>query len=191
MRKRSDTEPATARSTILWRGMAGGFPCAVRRPQHAAARRGRKLRVMFADKARLGRMGRPRPCWAAQGILPARSRIRLPPRCSQPKGCNLRRSDRAFAQHGMLQDFSAKKWRRQFILLLVDGAGNHHSDGPKVPDNVTLHLLPPYSAELTPRENSWDEIAGKIFKNDALKSLEDVCTRLSELHSTSNATRRS
>jgi transposase len=87
--------------------------------------------------------------------------------------------------------FSVKKWRRQFILLLVDGAGNHHSDGFKIPDNIMLHLLPPCSPELTPQENWWDEIGGKIFKNYALKSLEDVCARLSELHSTSNATRRS
>src|SRR5437899_11667913 len=49
----------------------------------------------------------------------------------------------------------AKKYPRQLILLFVDGAGNHHSDELKVPPNIMLHLLPPYSPELnldcTPR----------------------------------------
>ena len=35
-----------------------------------AAERGRRLRVMFADEARFGRMNRPRPCWAQAGIRP-------------------------------------------------------------------------------------------------------------------------
>ena len=32
--------------------------------RRAAARRGRRLRIMFADEARFGRMNRIRPCWA-------------------------------------------------------------------------------------------------------------------------------
>src|SRR5690242_1385697 len=42
----------------------------------------------------------------------------------------------------------AKKYPRQLILLFVDGAGNHHSEELEVPDNIMLHLLPPYSPEL-------------------------------------------
>src|SRR5258708_12269215 len=41
-----------------------GFPDAVRRARRAAARRGRRLRIMFTDEARFGRMNRLRPCWA-------------------------------------------------------------------------------------------------------------------------------
>jgi transposase len=74
----------------------------------------------------------------------------------------------------------ARKYRRQFILLFVDGAGNHHSDALKVPDNIMLHFLPPYSPELNPQENLWDEIREKIFKNYALKSMEDVYARLEQ-----------
>jgi transposase len=62
----------------------------------------------------------------------------------------------------------------------VDGAGNHHSDELKVPDNIMLHFLPPYSPELNPQENLWDEIREKIFKNYALKSMEDVYAKLEE-----------
>src|SRR5258707_6338941 len=47
-----------------------GFPDAVRKARRAAARRGRRLRIMFPDEARFGRMNRPRPCWAPIGIRP-------------------------------------------------------------------------------------------------------------------------
>jgi transposase len=42
--------------------------------------------------------------------------------------------------------------------------------------------LPPYSPELTPKENLWDEIREKIFKNYALKSIDAVRAKLKEGH---------
>jgi transposase len=65
----------------------------------------------------------------------------------------------------------AKKYYKELILLFVDGAGNHCSDELEIPANIILHLLPPYSPELNPQENIWDEIREKIFKNYALKSM--------------------
>jgi winged helix-turn-helix protein len=46
------------------------FPRAVRKARRAAARRGRRLRIMFTDEARFGRINRPRPCWAPRHIRP-------------------------------------------------------------------------------------------------------------------------
>jgi transposase len=83
----------------------------------------------------------------------------------------------------MLPDFPGnigQEVPRQLILLFVDGAGNPHSEELKVPDNIMLHLLPPYSPELNPQENLWDEIREKIFKNYALKSMEDVYAKLEQ-----------
>ena len=74
----------------------------------------------------------------------------------------------------------AKRYPKDFILLFVDGAGNHHSDELEIPANIILHLLPPYSPELNPQENLWDEIREKIFKNYALKSMDDVNAKLDE-----------
>jgi hypothetical protein len=45
---------------------------------------------------------------------------------------------------------------------------------------VILHVLPAYSPELNPQENLWDEIRGKIFKNYALKSMDEVYAKLEE-----------
>jgi transposase len=49
-----------------------------------------------------------------------------------------------------------------------------------VPDNITLLFLPPYSSELNPKENLWDETREKIFKNYALKSINHVREKLNE-----------
>ena len=80
----------------------------------------------------------------------------------------------------IFMDILANKYPKDFILLFVDGAGNHHSDELEIPTNIILHLLPPYSPELNPQENLWDEIREKIFKNYALKSMDDVNAKLDE-----------
>jgi len=74
----------------------------------------------------------------------------------------------------------ARKYSRSHVLLFVDGAGNHFSGDLVIPGNVTLSPLPPYSPELNPQENIWDEIREKIFKNYALKSMEAVYDKLEE-----------
>ena len=77
-------------------------------------------------------------------------------------------------------DTLAKKYSKELILLVADGAGNHHGDELEIPTNIILQLLPPYSPELNPQENLWDEIREKIFKNYALKSMSEVNAKLDE-----------
>jgi transposase len=77
-------------------------------------------------------------------------------------------------------DVLARKFARQDILLVLDGAPNHRCGDLTVPHNITLLYLPPYSPELNPKENLWDEIREKIFKNYALKSMHAVHAKLKE-----------
>ena len=49
-----------------------------------------------------------------------------------------------------------------------------------LPGNISLLFLPPYSPELNPKENLWEEIREKIFKNYALKSIDAVRTKLKQ-----------
>ena len=74
----------------------------------------------------------------------------------------------------------SRKFARQDILLVLDGAPNHRCGYLALPDNISLLFLPPYSPELNPKENLWDEIREKIFKNYALKSLDAVYAKLNE-----------
>jgi transposase len=97
----------------------------------------------------------------AAGGLPACSRVRLPLRRSQPRGWNLRLSHHASANTECFQIFLqtlVRKYRRQFILLFVDGAGNRHSDELKVPGNIMLHFLPLYSPELNPQSSNQSDM---------------------------------
>jgi transposase len=74
----------------------------------------------------------------------------------------------------------ARKFARQDILLVLDGAPNHRCGDLALPDNIALLFLPPYSPELNPNENLWDEIREKIFKNYALKSIDSVRAKLKQ-----------
>ena len=77
-------------------------------------------------------------------------------------------------------DVLARRFVRQDVLLVLDGAPNHRSSELVLPDNITLLCLPPYSPELNPKENLWDEIREKIFKNYALKSMDAVRAKLKQ-----------
>ena len=90
----------------------------------------------------------------------------------------------------------AKRYSREMILMFVDGAGNHGCEQLVLPANIMLHPLPPYSPELNPQENIWDEIREKIFKNYALKSMDEVYSKkqlstLSATQGSSNPSPRS
>jgi len=160
----------------------------VRKARRAAARRGRRLRIMFADEARFGRMNRPRPCWAPIGIRPGvacqliREYVYLYGAVSPQDGTCvyliMPAPDTECFQ--IFLNTLAKKYSREFVLLFVDGAGNHRSDKLVIPANIMMHPLPAYSPELNPQENIWDEIREKIFKNYALKSMDEVYAKLEE-----------
>src|SRR5262249_9548259 len=137
---------------------------------------------MFADEARFGRMNRIRPCLAPIGTRPGvaaqliREYIYLYGAVSPKDGTCLYlimpTSNTACFQ--VFLDVLARKFARRDILLVLDGAPNHRCGDLTVPHNITLLYLPPYSPELNPKENLWDEIREKIFKNYALKSMDAV-----------------
>jgi transposase len=77
-------------------------------------------------------------------------------------------------------DVLARRFAWQDILLVLDGAPNHRCGNLAVPDNITLLYLPPHSPELNPKENLWDEIREKLFKNYALKSMDPVHAKLKQ-----------
>jgi transposase len=143
---------------------------------------------MFTDEARFGRKNRLPPCWAPIGTRPGvaaqliREYIYLYGAVSPKDGTCvyliMPTSNTECFQ--VFLEVLARKFARQDILLVLDGAPNHRCGDLAVPDNITLLYLPPYSPELTPKENLWDEIREKIFKNYALKSMNEVRAKLSQ-----------
>jgi transposase len=50
-------------------------------------------------------------------------------------------------------------------VLIWDGAGYHTAKEVKVPENITLLQLPPYSPELNPMENLWHYARSHYWSN--------------------------
>lgn len=65
------------------------------------------------------------------------------------------------------------------ILLLIDNAGFHTSKEMKVPENIQIFPLPPYSPELQPVECGWpllkESVANRYFDN--LDKLENTVSK--------------
>ena len=116
-------------------------------------------------------MNRPRPCWAAAGVRPAvasqliREFVYLYGAvCPTDGTCVFLIMPAADTEcFQIFLNTVAKRYSRQHILLLLDGAPNHHCEDLVIPNNITLEFLPAYSPELNPQENIWDEIREKIF----------------------------
>jgi len=80
----------------------------------------------------------------------------------------------------------AAEYPNDEILMVLDGAGWHHANDLQVPPTMQLLFLPPYSPQLNPVENLWDDLREKHFINRCFSSLtavrENLCTALRELH---------
>ena len=68
--------------------------------------------------------------------------------------------------------------RRDFIVMVVDGASSHVAKDLVVPENIRLLRLPPYAPELNPQEHVWDELREKEFPNRVFADLQSVLTQL-------------
>jgi len=63
--------------------------------------------------------------------------------------------------------------------MVLDGASSHKSKELKIPDNVSLIPLPPYSPELNPAEQIWNLLRRDYFANRVFDSL-DAATKQAE-----------
>ena len=58
------------------------------------------------------------------------------------------------------------------VVLVLDGAGWHKAKDLRVPESMTLLMLPPYSPELMPMERVWQwmrqhDLSNHVFKDEA------------------------
>lgn len=77
-----------------------------------------------------------------------------------------------------LDEFS-KRSPEEFKIIVLDNGAFHKSRKLKVPDNIALLFLPPYSPELNPAEKIWQHIKRR-FTNQLFRSLEEVSTFFSQ-----------
>jgi hypothetical protein len=137
---------------------------------------------MFQDEARFGRVNDPRRCWAPAPLRPlvksafvrefTYAYVAVSPLDGVLDSLVLPEVS-TVAMDIFLAEVSARH-PDDFIVMVLDGAGWHKANDLEVPENLHLLFLPPYSPELNPVENIWDEIREKNFHNKAFSSLEAV-----------------
>lgn len=71
-----------------------------------------------------------------------------------------------------LDDFSAQN-PEEFKIMVLDNGAFHKAKSLKIPDNIGLLFLPPYSPELNPAENIW-AILKRKFTNKLYRTLDEV-----------------
>ena len=62
--------------------------------------------------------------------------------------------------------------------MACDGAAWHKSGSLKIPDNIEIIFIPPYTPEMNPIEQIWKEIRKLGFKNEVFQTLQKVIDRL-------------
>lgn len=71
-----------------------------------------------------------------------------------------------------LDEFSAQE-PNEFKIMVLDNGAFHKSKRLKIPTNICLVFLPPYSPELNPAEKMW-AIIKRNFTNQLFKNLEQI-----------------
>ena len=69
---------------------------------------------------------------------------------------------------------------QDFCLMFLDQASWHQAHELKIPSNIKLLPLPPYSPELNPAEHIWEHLRENFFGNEVFASLDAVAQRLFE-----------
>lgn len=137
---------------------------------------------MFQDEARFGCISDPRRCWAPPGVRPVvgahvvRQYTYAFVAVSPHDGVldSLILPTVSAVTMSIFLEEVATRHADQFVLLVLDGAGWHQAADLKIPDNMRLVLLPPYSPELNPAEHLWEEIREKWFTNLVFRDLDGV-----------------
>jgi len=146
----------------------------------------RRVRLMFQDEARFGRMVRIKRCWAPNPLRPVvdngyeRQFTYVYGAISPREGeldwmiCDKMNTER---MNEFLAQVSAAH-PRELIIMILDGASSHRSQDLEIPRNIRFLRLPAYAPELNPQEHIWDELREKEFPNRVFDDMAGVIRQL-------------
>ena len=145
-----------------------------------------RVRLMFQDEAGFGRINKPKRCWCSKKVRPSVPchHIReyryafgaVEPMTGDYFFLVLPYCD-TICMNVFLRELS-KEYPDDQILMVCDGAAWHKSKGLKVPENISLLHIPPYTPEMNPIEQIWKQLRSMGFKNEVFKTLDHVVDRL-------------
>jgi DDE superfamily endonuclease len=140
----------------------------------AAAHPGEEVEVWFEDEARFGQQGTLTAVWAEKGSRPTAPKqvgyaslhvlTAVCPATGRAEGLISERLDAGIVQR-FLDQLSATIPAGVHAALVWDGAGWHTASSLRVPANLTLIALPPYSPELSVVERLWRYLRGHHGSN--------------------------
>lgn len=135
------------------------------------------INLYAVDESRFGLLSIPRRCLTAKGVKPIVPYQHRFQNCylfgaySPVNGSSLT-LEMPYCNAGCFQlflDTLSARQPEEFKILLLDNGAFHHSSILKIPKNIHLLFIPPYSPELNPAEQIWryikDNIANTIFEN--------------------------
>lgn len=157
---------------------------------------GKRLRVYFQDESRFGQQGTNTNVWAKKGSRPTAVRQTeyeylwvlgtVCPETGHAEGL-LSPQLNTNIINKFLKLFSQTIPEEEHAVMVWDGAGFHRAKSLRVPGNLTLVELPPYSPELNPIENLWHYLKSHYWSNrsyddyDALETAAMDAWRLAVL----------
>jgi transposase len=135
---------------------------------------GREIQIWVQDEARFGQKGSLTRVWARRG-----SRPRAPKQtqyeslyltgavCPATGAAAAILTPRISAEviNLFFQELATQIPDGVHVILIWDQAGFHVSHELRVPENVSLLFLPPYSPELNPMENLWHYLRSHQWSN--------------------------
>ena len=74
----------------------------------------------------------------------------------------------------------AEAFPESLNLLVLDNGRFHQAKSLKIPENIVLLFLPPYSPELNPIERLWQDLKAKLF-TQTYQTIEDMQAKVSEI----------
>lgn len=139
--------------------------------------------MFWEDEARFGQQGTITRVWAPTGSRPRAVRQTqydylwvigaVCPETGQAEGLLSPRLN-ADVINIFLEQFSRTLSADEHAVMVWDGAGFHRAKHLKVPQNVTLVELPPYSPELNPIENLWHFLKSHHWSNRTYDDFEHL-----------------
>lgn len=142
------------------------------------------MEIGFQDEARVGQKGSLAYVWAPVGSRPPMVRDnRHDTAYILGAICPARGTGAAIIAPAAntecvnlhLQEISTQLAPGAIAALIWDGAGWHQSGGAlRVPPNIVLIALPPYSPELNPMENVWEYLRANKLSAGVWDTYDDI-----------------
>lgn len=143
----------------------------------------KRLLTYYQDEARFGQHGTITRVWAKVGTRPRAIRqtqydylyvfSAVCPQTGDATGL-ISSHVNTDVMNAFLAEFSNELPTDVHAALILDRAGWHVAGALRVPENITLILLPPKSPELNPVENLWHYLRSHYWSNRLYESWEDL-----------------